>query len=201
MFDITVLSHEVIEKLINKASVLDPTFNARIAILAGKRLAVTLTSPSFSISFQFSHQYISVLNNTDDADCSIITTLDALPELQQPANITKLIKSDQLQLDGDIQLAQQFAQLLKETDIDWEEHLSRLIGDGPAHKLCQLLKTISEALVTRKTRAEETFTELMQDELKVTPHPLEITQFGRNVNLLSAETDKLEARINALKTN
>ena len=44
-------------------------------------------------------------------DCCISTELGVLPELQDTANLTRLIKADQLDIDGDPMLAQQLVGL------------------------------------------------------------------------------------------
>ncbi len=70
-------------------------------------------------------------------DCYLSLNLSALPELREQSNITKLIKQDKLILEGDIQLAQKFAQLMTDCKPDLEEWLSRVTGDVVAHTLVQ----------------------------------------------------------------
>ncbi|MEZ9856699.1 SCP2 domain-containing protein, partial [Vibrio breoganii] len=88
-----------------------------------------------TLTFVFSQQ-IDVLSEYEgQPDCYLSLNLSVLPELREQSNITKLIKQDKLILEGDIQLAQKFAQLMTDCKPDLEEWLSRVTGDVVAHTL------------------------------------------------------------------
>lgn len=80
-------------------------------------------------------------NYEGQPDCYLSLNLSVLPELRDQANITRLIKQDKLELEGDIQLAQKFSQLMTDCKPDIEEWLSRVTGDVVAHTLVQGTKT------------------------------------------------------------
>lgn len=129
----TVLPTSAAEALANHLLGLDGASSARLQKVAGKRLRVTLTELGKPLTLQASEQGVLLSwVDADSVDCHIITRLAVLPELQDSANITRLIKADALDIEGDPMLAQQFSQLFVALDIDWEEQMSQRIGDVSA---------------------------------------------------------------------
>lgn len=186
----------MLEAAVNKLSTLDPTFTARSQSLVGKRLLVEVKEAKVPLTFVVGEKRIDVLSSKgEDNDCAIKTSLSALKELKDPNQITKLIKEEELSLTGDLLVAQQFSQLLKETDIDWEEHLSEYLGDGLAHKVASRFAHFAAVLDSKNQDFDRIITEFAQDEVKVTPHPTEVVDHHKKVNQTRAKVDKLAARI------
>lgn len=195
-FLIPQLITATLEAAINKLSSLDPTFNERSQKLLGRRLMVEIEELKVPLTFVVTEQKINVLSGKNEpADCSIKTSFAALKELKDPNQITKLIKEGQLQLEGDLHLAQQVSELAKQTNIDWEEHMSQYLGDGLAHKVVSRFKNFGQVLAEKNRDFADIFTELAQDEVKVTPHPEEVQQFSDKVSQTRSKVDKLAARV------
>lgn len=91
-------------------------------------IQVHLKEINKTLTFIFSQQIDVLANYEGEPDCYLSLNLSVLPELREQANITKLIKQDKLVLEGDIQLAQKFAQLMTDCKPDIEEWLSRVTG-------------------------------------------------------------------------
>lgn len=186
----------IAEGFLSQLPRLDDSFLKRMASLQDKRLAVNLLTINLKLTFCFTASGIRLLGEyQDDADCRVTTSLDVLKQLQDPSQITPLIRSGQLQLDGDIHVAQQFAALLKETEIDWEEHLSRFFGDGMSHRIVRVAKKVIDTFVSGLQTTERVVTEFAQDEAKLSPHPLEVEAFSKGVSDINARVDKLGAKI------
>lgn len=186
------------EGFVSQVARLDDTFVARSLVLQDKRLAVHLTSFNLKMTLCFTSAGIRILGGfQEDADCRVSTSLDVLKQLQDPSQITPLIRSGQLALEGDIHIAQQFASLLKETDINWEEHLSRFFGDGMSHRIVTTAHKVLDSFIAGIKTTERVVTEFVQDEAQLSPHPIEAQTFSDDVSALSARVDKLAARMSA----
>jgi ubiquinone biosynthesis protein UbiJ len=195
-FLIPQLITATLEAAINKLSQLDPTFTDRCKPLVGKRLTAEIAELKVPLTFVVNEHRISVLSTKNEAcDCAIKTSLSALKELKDPNQITRLIKNGELELTGDIQVAQSVSQLLKETDIDWEEHLSEYLGDGLAHKVASRFKNFGQLLNEKGQDFDRIIAEFAQDEGKVAPHPAQMRDFGDKVNQTRAKVDRLAAKI------
>lgn len=191
-----------LEAAINKLAELDDTFIQRCQPMLGKRLIVDIQEIKNPLLFVTCEQRISVMSakREDSADCTIRTSLSALKELKDPNQITRLIKEGQLELIGDIQLAQQVSEVVSNTHINWEEHLSYYIGDGLAHKVATRFRHFGAILAQKNKDFTQMISELVQDELEVSPHKAQVDQFSQKVSETRSKVDKLAAKIDSMST-
>ncbi|MDF5565344.1 SCP2 sterol-binding domain-containing protein, partial [Vibrio parahaemolyticus] len=134
----------VIETSLNTLIKDDPALGRRLARLKGQVIQVHLKEINKTLTFVFSQQ-IDVLGHYEgQPNCYLSLNLSVLPELRDQANITRLIKQDKLELEGDIQLAQKFSQLMVDCKPDVEEWLSRVTGDVDAHTFVKGSKKIDK---------------------------------------------------------
>ncbi|WP_105903679.1 ubiquinone biosynthesis accessory factor UbiJ [Vibrio gangliei] len=184
-----------IETTLNRLIADSPTHQQQVARLKGKVIVVHIQEFDRRLVFVFSHQ-IDVLSHYEaEPDCYLSLKLSVLPELKDHANITKLIKQDKLVLDGDIQLAQKFSQLMTAIKPDPEEWLSRLIGDVLAHTVVQGVKGQMKWLKSSAERQQRKLSTVLIEEWKVAPNPLEIAHFCDQVDEVSGKAGVLEQRI------
>ena len=186
----------LLESGVNKLHQLDSSASQRRKQLDGTIIGVCLKEINKPLYFVISTQQIDILSKYEgETDCFIRLNISALKELQNNHQLTHLIKTEQLEVEGDIQLVQSFAQLLTEMDIDWEEHLSSKIGDVFAHKLCYHFKQGQKNLSVQLKKIEKHGAEYITEELKLAPSPLQVVSFCEQVNDLKKQTDALAQRI------
>lgn len=186
----------LLESGVNKLHQLDSSAISRRQQLDGTIIGVCLKELNKPLYFVISSQQIDILSIYEgETDCFIRINISALKQLQNNHQLTHLIKTEQLEVEGDIQIVQKFAQLLTEMDIDWEEHLSSKIGDVLAHKLCYQLTQGQKKLSLQLKKIEKQTAEYITEELKLAPGPLEVVYFCEQVNDLEKQVDALEKRI------
>ncbi|GGO65943.1 ubiquinone biosynthesis accessory factor UbiJ [Bowmanella pacifica] len=190
-----------LELALNKVLALDPRSQLRLAALDGKRMRIKLQELPWPLTFAFSSRIDVLMDEEQQVDCEMALSLSLshINEMQDPANISALIQDKKLSLNGDMHTAQSFSALMKELDIDWEEHLSRYTGDVFAHESVRLLKNLHQ-------RAKGHFQQLGQiikdgalQEKQLAAHPLAVEDFSQAVNQLRADTARFEARLNQLE--
>ena len=188
----------VIETSLNTLVNDDPALVRRLSRLKGKIIQVNLKELNKTLTFVFSQQ-IDVLSEYEgQPDCYLSLNLSVLPELREQSNITKLIKQDKLILEGDIQLAQKFSQLMTDCKPDLEEWLSRVTGDVVAHTLVQGVKNVGGLVAKQATRHQNHFAQVLTEEWKIAPAPLEVAHFCDQVDDVKSSAARLEAKLNAL---
>ncbi|WP_044363842.1 SCP2 domain-containing protein [Vibrio fluvialis] len=188
----------VIESSLNTLIKDDPELGRRLARLKGQVIQVHLKEINKTLTFIFSQQ-IDVLANYEGApDCYLSLNLSVLPELREQANITKLIKQDKLVLEGDIQLAQKFSQLMTDCKPDIEEWLSRVTGDVVAHTVVQGAKNVGALLSAQVSKHQNHLAQVLTEEWRVAPGPLEIAYFCDQVDDVKSQAARLESRLNQL---
>ncbi|MEZ9893011.1 SCP2 domain-containing protein [Vibrio lentus] len=188
----------VIETSLNTFVNDDPALVRRLSRLKGQIIQVNLKELNKTLTFVFSQQ-IDVLSDYEgQPDCYLSLNLSVLPELREQSNITKLIKQDKLILEGDIQLAQKFAQLMTDCKPDLEEWLSRVTGDVVAHTLVQGVKNVGGLVAKQATKHQNHLAQVLIEEWKIAPAPLEVAHFCDQVDDVKSSAARLEAKLNAL---
>ncbi|MBY7963134.1 SCP2 domain-containing protein [Vibrio fluvialis] len=188
----------VIESSLNTLIKDDPELGRRLARLKGQVIQVHLKEINKTLTFIFSQQIDVLANYEGEPDCYLSLNLSVLPELREQANITKLIKQDKLVLEGDIQLAQKFSQLMTDCKPDIEEWLSRVTGDVVAHTVVQGAKNVGALLSAQVGKHQNHLAQVLTEEWRVAPGPLEIAYFCDQVDDVKSQAARLESRLNQL---
>ncbi|WP_261882342.1 ubiquinone biosynthesis accessory factor UbiJ [Vibrio pelagius] len=188
----------VIETSLNTLVNDDPDLVRRLSRLKGQIIQVNLKELNKTLTFVFSQQIDVLADYEGQPDCYLSLNLSVLPELREQSNITKLIKQDKLVLEGDIQLAQKFAQLMTDCKPDLEEWLSRVTGDVVAHTLVQGAKNVGGFVASQANKHQNHFAQVLTEEWKIAPAPLEVAHFCDQVDDVKSAAARLEAKLNAL---
>ncbi|MDX1443206.1 MAG: SCP2 sterol-binding domain-containing protein [Gammaproteobacteria bacterium] len=98
-------------------------------------------------------------------------------------------------ITGDAETGQDFQQLVESLDIDWEEKLSRFIGDSAAHQVGSLLRGFRDFTRQGAERFSDNIREYLQEETEDLPRRREVNEFLDNVDALREDVDRLEARV------
>lgn len=179
-----------------------PESKTALLRLKGKIIHVHLNEVNKDLYFVFSQQQVDILSKFEGkADCYLALNLSVLPQLREQNNITQLIKQDKLVLEGDLNLAQQFSALLQELKPDVEEKLSQYTGDIVAHTLVSGVKNSACWVKKQITRQTRHAAEVLTEEWKITPAPLEIAHFCDQVSDVENQLAKLDERLTRLLAN
>jgi ubiquinone biosynthesis protein UbiJ len=197
-----------VELAMNQLLKLDDDSQQRLKKLAGKSLQVTIKELPWPLLFTFSDQIdvravITVDNNvgpiSEPVDCLIELNLETLPKLKDSSQLTQLIQQKQLNLIGDIYVAQTFSALLKDLDIDWEEQLSGYTGDVVAHQTFASMRTLFDKAKTQIEQGAIELGEHLTQSNSIAVKPSEVIEFSKGVTRLRSATERLSARIALLE--
>ena len=195
-----MLPTSLLEALLNQLLQLDPQSQQRLQKLVGKRLRLTLDDFAQALTVTIGEQglWLSWLDQ-EPVDCAIRTRLAVLPELRDTANITRLIKADLLDIEGDPMLAQALSKLFAELDIDWPEQLSQRLGDVPAQLLVQAWQRSSQWLQQQHQDQRQWLRDALIVEQQLLPSAAEFSLFRSDVQALRARIDRLERQLSGWK--
>ena len=190
-----------LEVVINKTLALSTT-DSSLEKLTEKTLTLVLEelgSPlSFTVCNATKNQQIVVTALTERTDCTISTSISTLRELKAEQQITELIKQNKLDLTGDIKVAQQFASLAENLDIDWQSELANYIGDIPTYKLTQLGQKLSSKVQFATKQIKADASEYIVHEKRLVVTRSQVEQFNQQVSEVSKKVDELSQRISRL---
>lgn len=100
-----------------------------------------------------------------------------------------------MEISGDAETAQLFSRLLKQADPDWEEVLSRYIGDIPARQVGNLLRGIARWSKDAGSRLGQDLADYLHYETRAVPPRHEVEQFLTGVDRLRDDAERLAARL------
>ncbi len=105
------------------------------------------------------------------------------------------LRSGSVRIEGDAEIAQAFQELLEQTRPDFEEELSRAIGDVAARRVANLAREVLSFGRRATDSLGTSAAEYLQEEGRDLPVRLEVEEFLKDVDRLRDDADRLEARI------
>ncbi len=144
---------------------------------------------------EYSHNFY-----TGEVDATIHGSPMALMRLSTAENSGASMLESDVEIDGDMRVAEKFSAILKEVDIDWEELLSKLVGDIFAHQAGQVFRSGSDWFSQSLEAMKLNTSEYLSEETKVTPADAELDYYMDQVDELRMDVDRLQARINNIQT-
>jgi ubiquinone biosynthesis protein UbiJ len=184
-----------IESLLNRN--IDGAARAReLALrLAGRSLEVRVTPTPVRIRFSVAEGRVSVAAAGEgEPDAVIEGTPLSLASLAGPEPEDR-IRQGAIRISGDAETAQLFQKLFKAARPDFEEELSRVVGDVAAHHLANTARGVLDF----GRRAADTFArnmgEYLTEESRDLPAQPEVEAWIEQVDRLREDADRLEARL------
>ncbi|TCL05132.1 MULTISPECIES: ubiquinone biosynthesis accessory factor UbiJ [Sodalis] len=168
--------------------------------LKGKTLRFELAELDSPVILVFGESQADVLTSWDDpADCTVKTHFSAIPALRRRQRLPALIKQGDLEVDGDIQVVQQFVALLDMAEFDPAELLSPYLGDVLSEGLTQRVSAHADNIKRRWTDRQTQWGQAVTEEWRLSPSALELAWFSEEVDTLDRDGAALAARLERME--
>ncbi len=186
--------------LVNKALQLDAETCTRINKLNGKSLAIDIIGLNQRLIMSFQAHRIELSTSLASVPAAVIkgSPLSLLQLLSAPQAQTLLVNKSII-IEGEIELLQAVQQILRQIDIDWEEYLSRFIGDVPAHFVGNTARDVHDWGKTCSKHMQQNLIEYLQEELQYVPAREQVTDFMTEVDQLRDAAERLQVRYQRLQ--
>ncbi len=190
-----------LEKALNAYLQTDSHSSTRLAKLAGKTISIELLPMHLHFNCHFTKERVTLTTHADEPALTKIkgTPLQLLGALVSKDNRHQFFAED-LNIEGDAEFAQLVIELFDEVNIDWDEHVSKIIGDIPAHKLGKLMGGIKNWMRQTQTNFTADMNDYLHEEAACVPSKEELQDFFTDIDNLRMDTDRLESRIAHLKS-
>lgn len=164
---------------------------------AGKSVQITIAPVSSAlIILEDGNLAIAGETNTPDANINIAPSL--LLRLLAKDEAAKL----QIKISGDTHLATALAKVFSHLRWDYEDDLSKLIGDVPANKIGTFARGSVQSLKETGFNVASMLSEYWQEEKPTLAKKRHVDQFNSDVDYLRSDVERLEKRLQKLvKTN
>jgi len=198
-----MISHSLKEKIqlfINKVLQQDQQTLTVVQELAGKVIKIEISGPDVSLFVKFEQQGITIETEHDAKPNVIIRARPAtyIGLLLNRDEKTTTFTPD-MEISGDANLAQQFQQILRNMEIDWEEYLSHWVGDTAAHKLGRIFKQSSELFKEAHQTIRMDISEYLRYEKNILPDKDEVEEYIAAVDVLRNDAERLQLRVARLQ--
>lgn len=191
-----------LENGLNRLLYRDRAMTSARSRLKGKVLRVELAELDTPVILVFSELQLDVLTAWDGAaDCHIRTHLSALPALSKRQQLAQMIRQGELEVDGDLQVVQQFVALLDMAQCDPADVLAPYTGDILAEGLTRSLHGRLQGIQRRWRDGQSRLSQTITDEWRLAPQALELAWFNEEVDGLARDGQALANRLQQLEAN
>lgn len=185
-----------VESLLARQLEASTAARTKLERLDGKTLALELTGIGLNVYVHCSTDEVSLSSEFDEqADVIISGTPLAMLAFAR-ADPQEGIRGGSVKFTGDIGVAQDFQKLFATLSPDFEEELSRLIGDEAAFRVSSVVRDA----VRFGLRAFDTLTRGLGAHLTESSRDVaansEVNEFLEDVDRLRADVERAEARLN-----
>jgi ubiquinone biosynthesis accessory factor UbiJ len=168
--------------------------------LEGRALSLVLEGTPVTLFFRIADGRIAIdTRDTGEADATLTGSPISLLSLVGPGAEDRL-RGSSIRIAGDAEVAQRFRDLLQHAQPDFEEELSRVVGDVVAHQVA----SIARGFFGWGRKAADSFStnvaEYLQEEGRDVPSRVEVEEFLEAVDQLREATDRLDARLARLES-
>ncbi|MGL4978211.1 MAG: ubiquinone biosynthesis accessory factor UbiJ [Plesiomonas sp.] len=167
--------------------------------LKGRVLVLQLREFSAPLVLVFSDRVDILAAWEGEADCRIHTDLLTLSALRDRRQITRLIREQALDVQGDIQLLQPVQTLFEQLDLDPATLLAPYTGDIVAHGVSRVLRGTLQAVQQQHQRNEHYVAQVLTEEWRLAPGGLEVAYFADQVDALAVHLAGIEQRLARLE--
>lgn len=186
-----------LEIALNHALRFDMESHEKLQHFANRSIRIDITNLNIAVIARFTDDRI-LLEAAEEHVADLMIKADSfalLKLVQQPDSLF----SNQIQIRGDVQFAKQLQDWQQHFDFDWEQQLARVTGDTLAYPLAQRLRRGFDWLNYNRSEFEQSLAEYLREESQYLPDKSQTERFMQNVDLLRADTERLEARIKRLQ--
>ena len=190
-----------LEATLNRNIATSSAARALCARLNGKSMRVQLTGLPLQFTLLADPMGIQIKPNSEEkADATLSGTPLGLLNLAN-RDSTAPIQDSAVRIEGNAEVAHAFSELLKTAKPDFEEELSRMVGDVAAHQIGNTVRKAFEFGKRAKNTLLQNVGEYLQEEGRDLPNKTETEEFLRNVDTLRDDAARFEARLSRLEKN
>ncbi len=182
-----------LQRVLNRAVALDPQFAPHLDALDGKLLQLHLAVVERDIFIEIVSRELQLSAKGGRAP-DLRLSGSPLALLRMACAEEPQLAVQDVQVQGDVALAQQVQRILQRLDIDWEEQLAKLTGDTLAQRLGGLARHSVHWFTATRQQLRADVTDYLQEEARYLPTRAELDAWYVAVDELRDGSERLAAR-------
>jgi ubiquinone biosynthesis protein UbiJ len=189
---------KLIQSALNRYLSLDPESSGRVNALRGKKVLIECffqDKKAEVFSLKFSEKEIEVTRHPEETPDIIIKGTPISLLRMSLSKDKKKFFSDDVTIEGDLESGQQVIDLFDQLEIDWEEYLSKCVGDVPAHHVGNVVRDMKKFSKKFRDIMLRNVNEYVHEETEWFPTKEALQDFFAEIDKLRMDVDRLEARV------
>lgn len=189
----------LVESAINRFLAMDLEAAELIAPLEGKLIGILPRAVDEPICCLISGARIEVITQPQRTpDLVVAGNLLDLVRLGAVGSPESLMRERDITMSGDVEVARSVKMMLRRFQPDWEESLSRMVGDVLARRIAVGIRSIAEWTNESRESLTATLSEALTEEKRVLPTRLRYQQHQAAVEQVRDDSDRLMVRVDQL---
>ncbi|CAD6513052.1 ubiquinone biosynthesis accessory factor UbiJ [Candidatus Profftia tarda] len=185
-----------VEVTLNRILYSDDYLRNKRQYLNGKVLCIVIKDIKDLVLYLiFSDQHVDVIGSWEyEVDSFIRVRMSVLWDLYKRCCFTELIRSEDLVLEGDIQVIQQFILLINLAEWDPTDLLASYTGDIIAQGISMFLRKSTRKILNLFDGHKEHMVQIITEEWNIAPGSCETEWFYKEIDALSHHSEILSKR-------
>ena len=189
----------LLEAAINRYLGLDPEALDALSKFSGRAVAVELRGLERTILVHITREGVHLTTNLDrEPDALVRGAPGALLRAVTVQEPRESAFDPELAIEGDAALVQGLQSVLERIDIDWEELLSRYLGDTISHQLGNVARGVVRWGRQAGSTLMQDMAEYLTEEGRYVPQRDDLDDFIKAVDRLRDDAERLEQRVRRL---
>ena len=167
--------------------------NAMLQPFTGKSVQFNISLMSSTVVI-LENGSLVIAGATNTPDATVTIPISLLPRLISKDESVKM----HINIEGDTHLAAELAKVFANMRWDYEDDLSKVVGDIPANKIGEFSRKTVNAVKETTTNLAEMLSEYWQEEKPMIAKKRHIETFNEQVDTLRADTARFEKKLQKL---
>lgn len=167
--------------------------NAMLQPFTGKSVQFNISLMSSTVVI-LENGSLAIAGATNTPDATVTIPISLLPRLISKDESVKM----HINIEGDTHLAAELAKVFANMRWDYEDDLSKVVGDIPANKIGEFSRKTVNAVKETTTNLAEMLSEYWQEEKPMIAKKRHIETFNEQVDTLRADTARFEKKLQKL---
>lgn len=188
----------LLEKSLNWATVNNRS-DFHLDMIHGKTIQINILPMKESLYIHMNSTITVTNTHNEEANVSLESSLATLLKIQKGTNLTELIKSDELKIDGDLNVLQHFSYWLNELDVDVFEPLSKIIGDPMTHQVQRTGSKVTKNIQTLFKTKQRQYSDYLKYESNMLVERERFASFKEDIQKIQRELQILSEQMSHVK--
>lgn len=196
---ITLVTLASIEKIINKALALDVASQQKISVIAGKSIAIHITDVNSGFYIVGGENELRLQSSFEgEPDVTLKGSTRSLAKLMVAKDKTIAMLASDIEIIGDIAVAQTLQSVFSELNIDWEAQLSHLTSGVVAHEFSNIAKSLNGWVRNTFSHFADDVKEYLGEEAPFTTPKGKVDAYFNELDEIKMRMDRIDAHITRL---